>query len=87
MPSLMDGLDIFILFWKTEPSFSDTHGPSLIWKTKAKHEYIVGSSNFIGIKAKHPELKCELLNTDLNLGFFKHLITLCQDKLPLSLAA
>lgn len=86
MPSLMDGLDIFILFWKTEPSAFDTHSPSLICKTKAKHEYIVGNSNFIGIKEKHPELKCELLNTDLNLRGFKQLITLWQDKLPLNLA-
>lgn len=87
MPSLMDGLDIFILLWKTEPSGFDTHDPSLICKMKAKHERVVGNSNFIGITEKHPELKWELLNTDLNLRSFKHLITLWKDKLPLNLAA
>lgn len=83
----MDGLDIFILFWKTEPSVFDTHGPSLICKTKGKHECIAGNSNFIGIKEKLPELMWELLNTALNLRGFKHLITLWQDKLPLNSAA
>lgn len=87
MPSLMDGLDIFILLWKTEPSGFDTHDPSLICKMKAKHEHVVGNSNFIGITEKHPELKWELLNTDLNLRSFKRFITLWKDKLPLNLAA
>lgn len=87
MPSLMDGLDIFKLFWKTEPSVFDTRGPSLIRKTKGKHECIAGNSNFIGIKEKHLELKWELLNTGLNLRGFRRLISLWQDKLPLNLTA
>lgn len=52
MPSLMDGLDIFILFWKPDPSIFDTYSPSLVCKIKAKHEYIIRNSNFIVIKEK-----------------------------------
>lgn len=52
MPSLMDGLDIFILLWKPDPSIFDTQRSFLVKKIKAKHEYIVRNSNFIIIKDK-----------------------------------
>lgn len=38
MPGLMDGMDIFILFWKIDPNIFDTQSPSLVCKIKAEYE-------------------------------------------------
>lgn len=68
----MDGLDIFILLWKPDPSIFDTQSPFVAYKIKAKHEYIVRNSNFIIIKKspKLPELTYVLLKIDLKPGNF-----------------